>query len=140
MSPEANKEVIRRFYDGFNRRNINAIMSLVADDIVNHTARPGYPSGAEGVRQGSMAIRTAFPQLQTTVDLLIAEGDLVTAVHTHDGVHGGLYGNIPATGKQFHINGIEVFRVVNGRITEFWQRDDELGTLVQIGVVPAQGR
>ncbi len=139
MTQEDNKELVKRFYEAFDRGDAVALDDMIADDFSSPTA-PGLLPGREGFWQGARVLMAAFPERHTTVDLLVAEGDLVTAVHTHQGVHGGPYLNFPATGKPFKINGIEVFRIVDGKITEYWRRDDELGMLVQIGLIPIPAR
>jgi steroid delta-isomerase-like uncharacterized protein len=140
MTLDDNKDLVRRFYAAFDRGDEGALDALIADDFLIRTAPPGMPQGREGFWQGARMLMAAFPERHTTVDLLIAEGELITAVHTHDGVQGGPYLNFPATGKHFRINGIEVFRIVDGRITEYWRRDDELGMLVQTGLIPVPAR
>ncbi len=140
MTQEDNKELVRRFYDAFDRADIETLDALVADDFLIQTAVPGMLQGRDGFWQGARMLMNAFSERQTIVDLLIVEGDLVTAVHTHIALHSGPYLGFPATGKQFKINGIEVFRIVNGKIKEYWRRDDELGMLMQIGLIPTPAR
>jgi predicted ester cyclase len=63
---------------------------------------------------------------------LVAEGDTVAVWHTHSGTHGGDFAGIPATGKQVIINGLELLRISDGQIAEFWHMDDFAGMLQQI--------
>ncbi len=76
--------------------------------------------------------KLAFPDLHMTVELLVAEGDLVTAVwtfhgtHTHDG-----YGGLPATGATIAMRGITVWRIVDGKIREEWTAFNDLGAYAQ---------
>ena len=140
MTTEGNEAVVRQLFDAFDHGDLNAIVELFADDVVNHTAPPGLPQGRDGVRPSAAALLTAFPDVRTTVDLFVSEDDVVTAVHTHEGTHAGPYGSIPPTGKRFRINGIEVFRIVDSKIAEYWRRDDELGTLAQLGVIHVPGQ
>ncbi len=139
MIQQDNKDLVKRFYEAFDRGDAVALDDMIADDFSSPTAL-GLLPGREGFWQGARMLMAAFPERHTTVDLLVAEGDLVTAVHTHEGVNGGPYLNFPATGKRFKINGIEVFRIVDGKIKEYWRRDDELGMLMQIGLIPAPAR
>lgn len=140
MLQEDNKDLVKRFYEAFDRGDMAALETMIADDFTSPTASPGLQPGREGFRQGTKILMAAFPERHTTVDLLVAEGDLVTAVHTHEGLHGGSYLGLPATGKHFKINGIEVFRIVDGKIKEYWRRDDELGMLMQVGLIPMPAR
>jgi hypothetical protein len=62
----------------------------------------------------------AFPDLQTTVVDLIAEGDKVVERETVTGTHQGEYMGLPATGRAVAYNDIFVMWLVNGRIAEIW--------------------
>lgn len=49
---------------------------------------------------------------------------------------------IPPTGKPVTVTGINLYRVVNGKIVEEWWQEDILGLMQQLGVLPpppAQG-
>jgi predicted ester cyclase len=43
------------------------------------------------------------------------------------------FAGIPATGKRVIINGLELLRISDGKIAEFWHMDDFAGVLQQIG-------
>jgi predicted ester cyclase len=90
MTVEENTALVRRAVDAFNR-----------DDYVDHgPSRAALPPGPEGVRQAWHMMRSAFPDLQATLDDLVAEGDKV-AVRGHiDGTHDGEVMGIPPTGKR----------------------------------------
>jgi C-1 hydroxylase len=48
-------------------------------------------------------------------------------------VHRGEFAGIPATGKLVIIDGLELLRISDGQIAEFWHMDDFAGMLQQIG-------
>lgn len=37
------------------------------------------------------------------------------------------------TGKTVVVSGVELFPIVNGRIVEFWRKDDDVNLLLQLG-------
>jgi predicted ester cyclase len=43
---------------------------------------------------------------------------------------------VPATGRTLVLDGINIFRIEDGRIVERWGRLDQLGLLRQLGLVP----
>jgi ketosteroid isomerase-like protein len=69
MSDEANRyEVLERMLDAFNRHDLDAIMSLFADDCVLESPRGPDPwgrrfVGAEEVREGLRARFTGIPDV-----------------------------------------------------------------------------
>jgi len=71
---------------------------------------------------------------------MIAEGDTVVVRGTTSGTQTGAMQGIPPTGKKFTISGIDIFRVVDGKIVEHWDAVDQLGMLQQLGVIPAPGQ
>ena len=52
------------------------------------------------------------------------------------GTHKGDLMGIPATGKQVTMTGLDLFRLVDGKIVEELVEWDALGLLQQLGVVP----
>jgi steroid delta-isomerase-like uncharacterized protein len=137
MSPEENKAVVRRFVaECLNQRNLASFEALIAEDVVNHFAPPGLPTTKEGWRQNFAIFRTAFPDMQWTLDDLIAEGDLVVGRATWRATHIGEFFGIPPTGRRFATTSTHLLRIADGRIVEHWGNGDDVGLLQQLGVIP----
>ncbi len=83
--------------------------------------------------------KTAFPDLNATVEDVIAEGDKVVTRWTIRGTHQGEIEEFgPPTGKQVEIKGITIHRIEGGKIVEEWQAYDNLSAMRQLGLVPEQ--
>jgi len=136
MSAEENKAVIRQFFESFNQGDPAALDSLLTDCFIAHNPFPGQEPTREGMLQLRAAIVAAFPDQHTTIEDMIAEGDKVVARHTHSGTLQGEFLGIPPTGKHASFTGIEIFRVADGRIVEWWRTEDELGFMQQVGLIP----
>jgi predicted ester cyclase len=140
MSTEENKALARRlFEEGINQRNWAVLDELCTPDFVLHNVALTL-QGLEPVKQFLSMYLTAFPDAQFTIEDLIAEGDKVVVRETFRGTHQGDLMGIPPTGKQVTVSAIVIVRIVNGKAVEGWQNGDTLGTLQQLGVVPAQGQ
>ncbi|MBI3968547.1 MAG: ester cyclase [Chloroflexi bacterium] len=137
MSIETNKSIVRRLFDeGVNGGDRAVVEELVAPDIVTHTPVPGIgPGRAEFLRFLGLFL-SAFPEQHTEVHDLIGEDDRVAVLHTHHVTHGGEFMGMPPSGKKASIGGIEIFRVTDGQIAEFWHQDDLLGLMQQLGAIP----
>jgi steroid delta-isomerase-like uncharacterized protein len=136
VSSEENKAVVRRFFE--NAGSGERDDELIAEDFVYHgPPMLGEVRGREGFKQLLSGFRAGFPNFETEVTTLIAEGDVVAAWHTHRGQHRGEFAGIPPTGKTVEVHGLELLRVRDGQIAEFWHMDDFLGLMQQIGAVPA---
>lgn len=101
---------------------------------------PGMPPlDAEGHRQYSQVMLAAFPNLDRTIDDLVAEGDRVVARWSARGVHEGEFMGSPPSGKMVTSSGITIFRVADGRVVEEWAESDMVGLLQQVGLMPGPG-
>ena len=135
---EANKARTRQFYEEvINKHNPNAMDEFIATNFVDYNPNPGQAPGVEGVKQIMTVFFTGFPDLHFSVEDQIAEGDKVVSRLTVRGTHKGDFMNIPATGKQMTITGIDIIRIKDGRAVERWGNFDDLGMMQQLGVVPA---
>ncbi len=137
MSTEENKKVIRRFVEEWNRGNREGVYALFAPDYVDHRPQPGQAPGVEGLRQGLGRLFDAFPDSQLTLDLLVAEGDMVADCGVLTGTHQGNLFGIPPTGKTVTIPYLDIHRFKDGRIVEAWHHEDLLAALQQIGAMPS---
>jgi steroid delta-isomerase-like uncharacterized protein len=118
---EANKDILRRFYAEFwNAGNVDAVDALVADDFVDHQTVPGTPAGKEDFAALIRLWHTGFPDMSETVEELIAEGDRVVGRFTFRGTHTGEFMGIAPTGRQVSMTGIDIVRIRDGKIAEFW--------------------
>ena len=134
---EQNKEIVRRVYqDIFDANNPAAIDALFAPDVIVHDPITGDSQGIEAYRQLAAFFLSAFPQENTDLQIFVAEGDYVTVLHTHHAVNSGSFLGMPPTGKTVHVPGLELYRIQNGRIIEFWRHDDDAGLMRQLGLLP----
>jgi len=120
-----------------NKGNMQAVDELIAPNFVEHNPFPGQAPGVEGLKQAMVALRQAFPDLHVTVDEMLSDGDKVVIRTTMKGTHKGNFMNIPATGKQMSVEGIDIVRISNGRAVEHWGVTDNLTMMQQLGLVPA---
>ena len=136
MSTEP-KAVIERFFDeAINQQKLEILDEILAPDFrgsileYEQTASTG-----EELKQGLTMVLNAFPDYHQIIHDWIVEGEKVVARWTTTGTHKGVYNGIPPTGKVIHEHGIDIFRVVDGKIVEHWVELDVLGIYKQMGVV-----
>ena len=137
MSTEQNKELVRRMYAALDQHDLGSVDAIFGDDWVN--VDPALPPlrGHAGARQLIGMFAEAFPDFSTTIESLVAEGDLVAARCTHTATHQGPFMGIPATGRQALVSSTGLFRIVDRKLAESRVVFDALGMLVQLGVIPA---
>ncbi len=127
-----NKAIATRVFEEiFNQGKLEVAREIYAPDFRNHGLH--RDASLEEDQAAVRAERAAFPDLRISVDMLVAEGDLVTALwtfrgtHTHEG-----YAGLPATGARVEMRGMTIWRVVDGRIRDEWTTFNELGAYRQV--------
>jgi steroid delta-isomerase-like uncharacterized protein len=82
-------------------------------------------------------MRTGFPDIQWSLDDLVAEDDRVAARFTIRATHTGPFFGVPPSGKAIVGQSTSFYRIKDGKITEDYGMPDMFGILRQIGAVPA---
>jgi steroid delta-isomerase-like uncharacterized protein len=132
MSTDNARVVRSLFLDCFNTGRTEALAALVSPDFVGPGPERG-PAAFAGVME---RLRGSFPDIQYTLDDVIADGDRVAVRWTWRGTHDQPFRTFPATHARVANVGIGVFQVTNGKIVRAWLETDRLGFLQQIGAIP----
>ena len=136
MSSKDNKAIVRRFMEAYNKRNLDIFDELVAPDYFDHVFQQ---QGRENLKQLFTMAFEAFPDWYEAIEDIIAEGDKVWVRVKATGTHTGewnLFGALlPPTGKKITMMMVFIWRVVNGKLVEGWEVDDNLEFLRQLGVI-----
>jgi steroid delta-isomerase-like uncharacterized protein len=129
---EENKDLARRAWEAI--KNPDILDEVYALDVVWHEPDQEV-QGLEEARQFISMYKTAFPDLNVTVEDVIAEGDKVVTRITFHGTHQGEVEEFgPPTGRQIEVKGITISRIENGKIVEDWDSYDNLSILQQLGL------
>lgn len=133
---DANSALIRRIIaEAFNAGDLDVIDEALARDYLDHQVGPDAPGGPAAFKAFVDGFRTAFPDVQVTVEDLVAEGDRVALRVTLRGSQQGALGEIPATGLPVEFGGYHIYRFEDGKVAEHWGLQDDLGLLLQLGVI-----
>src|SRR5712692_5861118 len=135
---EQNKAIVRRLFEElWNKGNLSVADQLFSPNYAHHDpSTPDFGRGPESERKRATLYRTAFPDLELTIEDIIAEGETVMARWSCRGTHKGDLSGIAPTGKQVTISGVSIARFTGGKMVEGWVNWDALGLMQQLGVVP----
>jgi len=131
---EENEDVARRFQEAFAAGDRASLEEIVAEDVVDHTPRPGQPPGRQPLLDAVAGFAAGFPDLEITVEQVVAEGDLVVQYGVMTGTNAGEWMGMPATNRPVSVAFMDMHRVVGGTVTESWHLEDIAGMLQQLGV------
>ncbi len=119
MSTEQNKSVLLRWMDAMNKKDVTALEKLADEfftaDFIEHD--PGFPdwgTGPAGVKKFVYQVLQDSPDMQVTLQDMMADGDKVISrftVNTTDA----------ATREPVNLLVIAIDRFVGGQIAEEWE-------------------
>ena len=133
----SNKALIRRWFDEvWNHGREDLIEELRAPDMVATGLGEGNQEsrGHAPFRAFYANMRGTLPDLQVTIEDVLAEGDRVSVRISIEGTHMG-DALAPATGRRVNFSGIVIARISDGKIAEAWNNLDQLSFLRQIGAL-----
>src|SRR6185503_7558435 len=137
MTTENNKLTMQRFTEFINTASEKLAEELISPNAIFHV--PGRPEPMRGPA-GYLAIiammRGGFPDIQWTLEEMIAEGDMVAARFTMRGTHRGDFFGVPPTEKPIVVQAMNFYRLSGGQFVEERGQPDLLGLLQQIGAAP----
>ena len=136
MSLEANKAIVRKSVEAINTQDLSSIENMIAPDFVDHTRQV---RGLENLKQFLFLIFKGFSDWHITIEDIIAEDDKVWIRITVTGTHTGEFRGLAPTGKKFSEYQVWIYRIVDGKIVEGWDVDDELDFLKQLGIIEYKG-
>lgn len=137
---EENKAVYRRFlYELYNEAKLDVADEIIADDYEYHDvifkASQYHKTGPEGVKRRVKGYKIGLPDLVFKDELMIAEGDLVVCYWKGTGTHTGPMFGVKGTGKKVSFKGVDILKIVNGKIVDGWDCSDFLTAFRQVGVI-----
>ena len=134
MRPELDhKETYRRIIDAISQGDPDALEPLIAPDVVDHNPFPGQAPGLPGIKQWLASVRSSLPDLQGSVEDVVAEDDRLAARVTWHGTHRGDLMGVPPTNERIAMTAFHHMRFEAGRVAEWWGVADLVGALRQIG-------
>ncbi|MBI1913243.1 MAG: ester cyclase [Planctomycetes bacterium] len=135
MSTEANKAIVRQYYDDlWNTWDLDLADELLGPNVEFRGSLGVTVRGLDGFKDYVRMVRGAFPDFHNTVEDMVAEGEQVAARLAYRGTHRGELFGIGPTGRTVHYPGVAFFRVVAGKIVNGWVLGDTASLFQQLGV------
>lgn len=117
----------------FQEKDFSALSQLMREDYIQHNPLVGQ--GRKGFQDFFEAWFKASPDFNFALKQIVSEGDKVWVFGTYSGTHQGDWLGIPATGKRYEFNAVDIFRVEGGQLAEHWDVLDVHTLFKQLGVI-----
>jgi len=131
---EANKKVIGAFAESvFVKKDLSAVDQYLRTDYIQHN--PLVKQGATGFREFFSNWFASVPDWRCSVKKIVAEGDEVWVYGTYAGTLKKDWLGITASGQEYSIDAVDIFRVQDGKLAEHWDVIDIYGLFKQLGAI-----
>jgi steroid delta-isomerase-like uncharacterized protein len=135
MLSQQNKELVRGYLQAWAEGDIDRLEQMLAANSVTHDLVSGdrYDVGFE--KNACRVWHASFSDVQVSIEQLIAEEDKVSVYWLLTSTHDREFMGIAATGKRVKVPGMEINRIVDGKIAEIWRLSDTMSLMEQLGAV-----
>ena len=121
-----NLRLLAKYSAAMDSGDRGAVYEFWSEDFYGHVAERVSPEPVGTDVRGEeqlwwQQVRSSFPDMSFTVDLLIESDDLVVSNWTVKGTHTGTsFYHVPTSGQPVTINGTGILRIRDGQIVEHW--------------------
>ena len=126
----------RWFTEVMNEGKLEVINEICSQDFVDHDPLPGTSPDFAGLKDFVTQVRSAFPDIETTAEDILVEGDRLAVRSTIRGTHKGDFMGIPASGKKVEVSNYDFVRFENDQAAEHWGTIDSAALMEQISATP----
>ena len=137
-----NKRIVETYFQALDRGDVSALPALFSADCLIH--RPGLTEplkGLAGIGNVVAGAADRYRKFKTEIVSILAEGDMVACRLTHHAEFAAPWttrlGTHDVAGRSIVWHPIVLFRLSDGKIVEEWVCRDELGMLIDVGVLNA---
>ena len=137
-SVRANERVVEAFLqDVVNEHNGGAASGFLTPDMQWYGGTVGTVSGRANVAGLFAGVVAAFPDAHITINDIFGQGDQVVVRVVVSGTQEGPILGIPASGRHVQWDGVDVYRLSHGLISNIWAGDDWTAILNDTGTYKA---
>jgi steroid delta-isomerase-like uncharacterized protein len=140
---EENKRLAREAIGIWTSGDLGAADEVYAPDYVNHQHHdpedPRDLHSVEAMKSFVAEFRRAFPDFHDSIDIQVADGELVVTRFTSTGTHRGTFMGVEPTNRELVWTGISIDRISGGKIVESWANWDMMGIMQQLGAISSSG-
>jgi len=133
-----NERVVEAFLqDVINEHNGGHAINYLNPDMQWSGGTVGTVTGSANVAGLFASVVAAFPYAHITINDIFAQGDQVVVRVVVSGTQEGPILGIPASGRFVQWDGVDVYRLSDGKISNIWAGDDWTAILNDTGTFKA---
>lgn len=136
------KEIVKYFYEVVvTDHRLEEVGQYVSADCVLKSGEEWIPIGIEGMRDHLVAVKNTYPDYAMKIIRQYRDGDYVISEFIMEGTHKGEWLGMKPTNKKLVFTGVDIDKVIDGKIVEHGGAVNTFETLLQEGLIkPETGR
>ena len=136
MNIEDSKKLLENMYEALNAQDLEAHHKYWHDNMVLH-GPPGFGDihGIENFKYKVLKpFYEAFPDYHVKNDIVVAEGEWISATGFLTGTHSGTYLGVEATGRSIKMQFSDFWTIKDGKFLDNYVMVDNHGVFEQMGL------
>ncbi len=118
----------------WNEGNLQLVDEIFSSDCIRHDCGlPEDVKGLDGMKQYFESMRSAFPDINISVDDIIYQDDKIVWWWTLAGTNSGALQGLPPTNNEMQLTGVSIAKVADGKMIEVWDYYNQASMFQQLG-------
>lgn len=130
------KDIVKYFYETIVSENLlEELPQFIAEDCVVKVGEQIIPVGIDGMKQHLVDVKKTYPDYTMKILEQYADGDYVISEFIMEGTHEGEWIGIKPTHKRLSFTGVDIDKVVDGKIAEHGGAVNTFDTLYEENLI-----
>lgn len=130
------KDIVKYFYETIVSENLlEELPQFIAEDCVVKVGEQIIPVGIDGMKQHLVDVKKTYPDYTMKILKQYADGDYVISEFIMEGTHEGKWIGIKPTHKRLSFTGVDIDKVVDGKIAEHGGAVNTFDTLYEENLI-----
>ena len=113
------KEIVKYFYENVvSNHRIADVEKYISENCTVRVGENIIPVGIEGMKQHLNDVRKTYPDYTMTIIRQYEDGDYIISEFVMEGTHQGEWLGMKPTNKKLVFTGVDIDKVVDGKIVE----------------------
>ena len=136
-----NKELVKHFYEVIVSENLlTDLPQYISKDCILRSGNREISLGVDGMKNHLIDVKKTYPDYTMSILQQYAEGDYVVSEFIMQGTHEGEWIGIKPTHKKLVFTGVDIDKVVDGKIVEHGGAVNTFDTLFEEHLIEAVKR
>ncbi|AJE38738.1 ester cyclase [Streptomyces nodosus] len=132
---DARRDLIEKVWaEAWGQGDVDALDALLSRAYLRHGTDP-HPQNLDAFKAAILSTRAAFPDLTTTIDDIVVEGDRAAVRWHSSGTHVNSFLGVPPTKRRVEVSGATFARFESDRVVEEHVTWDPRSLLSALGII-----